>query len=61
MPQPALGKMTLSGRHFGERATYTCPDGYHVVGLASRLCQADGHWAGQEPACKQNSECTELR
>ncbi|XP_055372262.1 uncharacterized protein LOC129606153 isoform X4 [Condylostylus longicornis] len=55
--QPPLGTVTISGRHFGGRATYTCPHGYHVVGLASRLCQADGNWAGSEPACKQNIYC----
>lgn len=54
--QPALGAVTVSGKFFGSRATYTCPHGYHVVGLQSRLCQADGKWAGTEPACKQNSE-----
>jgi len=50
-----LGTVTVSERHFAGRATYTCPHGYHVVGLQSRLCQADGKWAGTEPACKQNS------
>lgn len=38
------------------RAVYSCPHGYHVVGLQSRSCQADGKWAGQPPACKKNSE-----
>ena len=56
LSQPALGTVTLSGKHFGSRATYSCPHGYHVVGLQSRLCQADGSWAGSEPACKQNSK-----
>lgn len=28
-----MGQVVLSGRHFGGRATYTCPHGYHVVGL----------------------------
>lgn len=56
LAEPSLGTVSLSGRHFGGRATYTCPHGYHVVGLQSRLCQADGKWAGQEPACKQNSK-----
>ncbi len=33
LEQPSLGQVVLSGRHFGGRATYTCPHGYHVVGL----------------------------
>ncbi|EAA12905.5 AGAP007761-PA [Anopheles gambiae str. PEST] len=59
LSQPSLGSVTLSGKHFGSRATYTCPHGYHVVGLQSRLCQADGSWAGSEPVCKQNIYCLE--
>ncbi|XP_050076471.1 uncharacterized protein LOC126563780 [Anopheles maculipalpis] len=59
LAQPSLGSVTLSGKHFGSRATYTCPHGYHVVGLQSRLCQADGSWAGSEPVCKQNIYCLE--
>uniref|UniRef100_A0AAG5DBD4 Sushi domain-containing protein n=1 Tax=Anopheles atroparvus TaxID=41427 RepID=A0AAG5DBD4_ANOAO len=59
LTQPSLGSVTLSGKHFGSRATYTCPHGYHVVGLQSRLCQADGSWAGSEPVCKQNIYCLE--
>ncbi|XP_073824682.1 hig-anchoring scaffold protein isoform X2 [Musca autumnalis] len=57
LAQPSLGQVTLTGRHFGQRASYSCPHGYHVVGLQSRLCQADGNWAGAEPACKQNIYC----
>uniref|UniRef100_A0A0K8VX11 CUB and sushi domain-containing protein 3 n=1 Tax=Bactrocera latifrons TaxID=174628 RepID=A0A0K8VX11_BACLA len=57
LAQPSLGQVTVAGRHFGARATYSCPHGYHVVGLQSRLCQADGNWAGAEPACKQNIYC----
>lgn len=55
LPNPTLGTVTLTGRNFSSRAIYTCPHGYHVVGLHSRLCQAYGHWSGTEPACKQNS------
>uniref|UniRef100_A0A6P4EC09 Protein lev-9-like n=1 Tax=Drosophila rhopaloa TaxID=1041015 RepID=A0A6P4EC09_DRORH len=57
LAQPSLGQVTVGGRHFGARASYACPHGYHVVGLQSRLCQADGNWAGAEPACKQNIYC----
>ncbi|TDG44207.1 hypothetical protein AWZ03_009381 [Drosophila navojoa] len=57
LAQPSLGQVTVAGRHFGARASYACPHGYHVVGLQSRLCQADGNWAGAEPACKQNIYC----
>lgn len=61
LAQPSLGQVTVAGRHFGARATYSCPHGYHVVGLQSRLCQADGNWAGAEPACKQNSKLKRIQ
>ncbi|XP_025833136.1 sushi, von Willebrand factor type A, EGF and pentraxin domain-containing protein 1 isoform X2 [Agrilus planipennis] len=59
-PEPEqipLGSVIASGRLFGARASYTCQHGYHVVGLQSRSCQADGQWAGSPPACKQNIYC----
>ncbi|CAH2986746.1 unnamed protein product [Chilo suppressalis] len=57
LEQPEIGKITLTGRLFGNKAVYSCPHGYHVVGLQSRNCQADGKWAGQAPACKENIYC----
>ncbi|CAH1127522.1 unnamed protein product [Ceutorhynchus assimilis] len=59
-PEPEqipYGTVSASGRLFGARASYSCEHGYHVVGLQSRTCQADGQWAGQAPACKQNIYC----
>lgn len=58
-PEPdqiTFGSVTASGRLFGARTSYSCQHGYHVVGLQSRTCQADGQWAGTAPACKQNSK-----
>ncbi|XP_053618316.1 uncharacterized protein Hasp isoform X2 [Plodia interpunctella] len=55
LEQPEIGEVQLTGRLFGDKAAYSCPHGYHVVGLQSRSCQADGKWAGQPPACKQNT------
>ncbi|XP_047540229.1 uncharacterized protein LOC125073443 isoform X1 [Vanessa atalanta] len=61
LDQPDIGEdslsVTLTGRLFGDKAVYSCPHGYHVVGLQSRSCQADGKWAGQAPACKKNIYC----
>lgn len=53
---PAVGTVTLTGRLFGDKATYSCELGYHVVGLRERTCQADGNWSGQAPVCKQNGK-----
>lgn len=56
LKKPAIGDVQYESRLFNSRAVYSCPHGYHVVGLQSRVCQGDGNWAGSEPACKQNSE-----
>ncbi|KAL3288940.1 hypothetical protein HHI36_003384 [Cryptolaemus montrouzieri] len=59
-PEPEsiqFGSVQAAGKLFGARASYTCQHGYHVVGLQSRTCQADGQWAGSAPACKQNIYC----
>lgn len=58
-PEPEqipFGTVTVTGRLFGDRVTYSCQHGYHVVGLQSRTCQADGQWARTAPSCKQNSK-----
>lgn len=63
-PEPeqiAYGVVSATGKLFGSRATYSCQHGYHVVGLQSRTCQADGKWAGSPPACKQNSKLLKIR
>lgn len=36
-------------------ATYTCDDGYTLVGLPARVCQGDETWMGEEPRCELNT------
>jgi hypothetical protein len=48
---PDRGNVILTGRLFGDRAIYTCEEGYRLVGVEFRLCQADGSWSATEPAC----------
>ena len=35
----------------GAVATYTCSEGYDLVGADMRTCQANEQWAGTEPHC----------
>lgn len=56
LTSPQLGSVTVSGRLFNDKATYSCELGYHVVGLRERTCQADGNWSGSTPVCKQNGK-----
>jgi hypothetical protein len=56
LTSPELGSVSLVGRLFGDRATYSCDPGFHLVGLRERTCRADGTWSGQPPACRQNGK-----
>ena len=35
----------------GTVATYSCADGYELVGEGSRVCLVGGTWTGAEPHC----------
>jgi hypothetical protein len=37
----------------GSTATYTCYEGYELVGNATRTCLDSGKWSGTEPQCDQ--------
>ena len=47
-----MGKLPQSGRGVGISATYTCNIGYQLVGASNRVCQPDGTWSGDNPACR---------
>jgi hypothetical protein len=49
------------GRHFNDRAVYTCDDGYQIVGLEQVICNSDGAWSGNQPSCKQASSNAQSR
>ncbi|KAK0065517.1 protein lev-9 [Biomphalaria pfeifferi] len=37
-------------------ATYTCNEGYVIVGLPARVCQGDETWMGEEPRCELKTD-----
>ncbi|KAF7988440.1 hypothetical protein HCN44_001013 [Aphidius gifuensis] len=49
-----LENTTIVGnkRTLGSTIDYTCPDGYMLVGLKSRVCEENGFWSGKPPTCK---------
>ncbi|KAG8223021.1 hypothetical protein J437_LFUL001343, partial [Ladona fulva] len=58
---PDEGWVRLTGRLFGDRAVYSCREGLRVVGLATRVCRADGTWSGSgPPQCKDNGKLLHL-
>ena len=46
----------IGGTTFNSIAMYNCSSGYHVVGMASRVCQSSGQWSGSTPRCDRNCE-----
>ena len=36
---------------FQSTASYSCNQGFQLVGQQQRQCQADGNWSGREPVC----------
>eukprot|EP00731_Ephydatia_muelleri_P030228 Em0021g751a len=60
LPSLKFGTVTLSGTTYGSTAVYACNEGYGVVGLAVRLCQANKNWSGTAPTCNP-SPCGQLQ
>ncbi len=49
---PEYGDVKLSGLTIGSHATYTCEDGFELLGNEFRSCEADGEWSGTDPTCQ---------
>ena len=55
LKDPANGDVTLTGIKVGSTATYTCDEGYLLVGEDTRTCQSDMEWSGEAPICKRKN------
>ena len=50
---PDSGQFVLSnGTYIGSIATYSCKEGYFLVGFEMRICQHDRTWSGLAPTCE---------
>ena len=47
------GTVTADSTVYDSSAMYTCNSGYVLVGLALRVCEADGSWSNAAPACER--------
>ena len=52
-PPEGIGDVRVTGKTFGSKAIYSCPEKYRVVGMEERICQADGTWSSSPPSCKK--------
>ena len=49
---------TQGGTTFGETATYSCYDGFDLIGAVTSQCQASGAWSGSTPTCVIKGKCS---
>ena len=45
------GRVFVTNRDIGGRATYTCNSGFSLVGSSTRTCLSNGSWSGSQPIC----------
>ncbi len=53
LDDPDYGEVDFSSTKFKSKATYSCDDGFFLVGDETRVCQANGKWSGEAPICKR--------
>ncbi|KAM7431863.1 CUB and sushi domain-containing protein 3 [Porites harrisoni] len=55
---PKNGKRTGDEFGIGSSVSFTCNQGYELIGSSTLTCQADGQWSGIVPICKDLCEST---
>lgn len=49
---PLLIRIKVHGRKVGNKATFSCPPGYTVVGTEELICLETGQWSSGMPSCQ---------
>ena len=52
LSDPDNGAVSVTGTGVGDTATYTCDDGYELIGSSTRTCQSNGEWSESSPTCE---------
>ena len=56
LADPQNGKVKVSGFYPGQKATYSCDNGFVLIGLVTRICLKDGKWSQEAPTCRSNNK-----
>ena len=51
---PTNGAVRVNGRRTGDKAVYSCEDGFELVGDVMRTCMSNSQWSGESPVCQSN-------
>ena len=52
LEDPDNGQVSFGSSFVGASATYSCKQGFKLIGVRHRTCQIDGTWSGEAPICK---------
>ena len=52
LSNPDNGMVSVTMTTLGSAATYSCNNGYSLIGPAMRTCQANGSWSDTDPTCE---------
>lgn len=58
---PSNGRMALTKTTFNGRATFSCDEGFILIGNETLTCMANGNWSDSIPLCKSIYECPALK
>ena len=45
--------VNVTGTSVGDTATYTCNDGFELVGAMTVTCESDGEWSDDPLLCRR--------
>lgn len=48
---PSHGRINITAPSVGGVATYSCEEGYRLMGTATRTCLTSAQWSGSPPSC----------
>ena len=57
LPVPNNGSITGNKTTYPNQLSFSCDDGFDLIGSSDRQCQAVGKWSGKQPHCKGNEFC----